>query len=48
MPQMEHSLKSTPVFKGKLNREDTPNGVHYKENCKVDLRAILNSVQLYQ
>jgi len=37
---MEYSLKSPPIFEGKLNREDTQNSGHYKGKCKVELRAI--------
>ncbi len=44
---MDHSSKSPSIFEGKLNREDTPNGVYYEDKDKVELGAILSSVQFY-
>ncbi len=44
---MDHFSKLTPIFEGKLNREDTPNGKHYKDKCKVELEDNLSSVQFY-
>jgi len=44
---MDHFLKLTFIFEVKLNREDTKNGSHYKDKSKVELGAILSSMQLY-
>jgi len=41
---MEDSLKSTPIFEGKINGKDIQNGVYFKYKCKVELMAILNSM----
>jgi len=44
---MAHSSKSTPILEGKMNWEDTPSGANYKDKYKVELGAILSSIQFY-
>jgi len=35
-PKMNHSSKLTPIFEGKMNKENTKNGAHYEDKCKVE------------
>jgi len=35
-PKIEYSFKLTPIFEGKLKREDTPNNAHCKDKWKVE------------
>jgi len=44
---MDYSSKLMPIFEGKMKREDTQNGAHHKKKYKVELGAILITVQFY-
>jgi len=35
-PKMDNSSNSTPIFEGKMNREDTKNEAYGKDKCKVN------------
>jgi len=34
VPKIDHSSNSTPIFEGKINREDTKNETHARTNVR--------------